>query len=434
MNTVIIVNLNGNAFHLEEAGFQSLRAYLDRAQVQLKDNPDKAEIMADLEQAIADKCARFLQPHKNVLTAPEIGEVLREMGPVQTDSTASGGAGADAGAYAGAGVGAGLGAGAGAGVGTGTGEWARESRAGSGPAPKRLYQIRAGAMLSGVCTGLAAYLNIDVTIVRILFVVLTLITGGLWILVYIAMMLVVPFANTGEEYAAAAGEPFNAQEVIDRAKKHYGEFKDSKEWRRHWRQQRREWRRKWRDGAYWWGHNLQRNVYQVSSSAGYGGHLGAALLIPFLAVFNALLFCLWIAAIISLASTGAIFGWAIGNSIPLWASILILMVMYSVISKPLRHARRAIYWNTSGHNYLWFAAWYEVLSLGVLILACWLAYTHIPQVHEFFQNFAQNWATMWNNLIDSFHRTAHHKDAWRDARIPGAAAAASAGAFLGLRR
>src|SRR5579872_6846118 len=68
MNTVIIINLNGNAFHLEEPGFQSLRAYLERAQAQLKDNPDRVEIMADLEQAIADKCAHFLSPHKNVLT------------------------------------------------------------------------------------------------------------------------------------------------------------------------------------------------------------------------------------------------------------------------------------------------------------------------------------------------------------------------------
>jgi phage shock protein PspC (stress-responsive transcriptional regulator) len=422
MNTVIIVNLNGNAFHLEEPGFQSLRAYLDRAQVQLKDNPDKTEIMADLEQAIADKCARFLQPHKNVLSAGEIDEVLREMGPVQTDSAAAGGA-TDAGS------------GAGAGAGASAGEQPRGFKTSAGSAPKRLYQIRAGAMLSGVCTGLAAYLNIDVTIVRILFVVLTLLTGGLWILVYIAMMLVVPFANTGEEHAAAAGEPFNAQEVIDRAKKNYAEFKDNKEWRRHWRQQRREWRRRWHEGAYWWGHNLQRNVHQFSGGAGYGGNLGAALLIPFLAVFNALLFCFWIAAIISLATTGAIFGWAIGNSIPLWASILILMFLYSVISRPLRHARRAIYWNTNGHNYLWFAAWYEILSMGVLILVCWLAYTRVPQVHEFFQNFAQNWSTMWNNLIESFHHTAaHHQDSWRDARIPGAAAAASTSAFLALRR
>jgi phage shock protein PspC (stress-responsive transcriptional regulator) len=412
MNTVIIINLNGNAFHLEEPGFQSLRAYLERAQAQLKDNPDKTEIMADLEQAIADKCAHFLLPHKNVLTAAEIEEVLTEMGPVQSENGADGGAAASEQPRAEA-----------------------KSTSSVGPAPKRLYQIRQGAMLSGVCTGLAAYLNIDVTIVRIAFVLLTLLTSGIWILVYLVMMLVVPFANTGEEHAAAAGAPFNAQEVIDRAKKHYAEFKDSKEWRRHWRQQRREWRRRWHEGAYWWGHNLQRNVHQVSTHAGYGGHLGATLLIPFLALFNAVLFCVWIAAIVSLATTGAIFGWVVAGSIPLWASILILMVFYSILSRPLRHARKAIYFSTTGHNYLWFIAWYEILSTGVLILVCWYAYSHVPQVHEFFQHFVQNVTTMWNNIVDSIHHSAAPKPAapGLDSRLPAAAAAASASAFLALR-
>ncbi len=289
-------------------------------------------------------------------------------------------------------------------------------------------------MLSGVCTGLAAYLNLDVTIVRIAFVLLTLLTSGIWILVYLVMMLVVPFANTGEEHAAAAGAPFNAQEVIDRAKKHYAEFKDSKEWRRHWRQQRREWRRRWHEGAYWWGHNLQRNVHQFGSDAGYGGRWGATLLIPFLAVFNAVLFCAWIAAIVSLATTGAIFGWVVAGSIPLWASILILMFFYSMISRPLRHARRAIYFNTSGHSYYWFAAWYEILSTGVLILVCWFAYTHVPEVRDFFQHFAQNVTMMWNNIVDSFHHTASHKPRpGIDARLPAAAAAASTSAFLAMR-
>jgi phage shock protein PspC (stress-responsive transcriptional regulator) len=410
MNTVIIINLNGNAFHLEEPGFQSLRAYLERAQAQLRDNPDKAEIMADLEQAIADKCAHFLRPHKNVLSAAEIDEVLKEMGPVQSEN------GADAG------------------VGAGTPPNAESKSSGtSASAPKRLYQIREGAMLSGVCTGLAAYLNIDVTIVRIGFVLLALLTSGVWILVYLIMMLVVPFANTGEEHAAAAGAPFNAQEVIDRAKKHYAEFKDSKEWRRHWRQQRREWRRRWHEGAYWWGHNLQRNVNQFSSG-GYGGYVGTTLLIPFLAVFNAVLFCAWIAAIVSLATTGAIFGWVVPGSIPLWVSILILMVFYGMISRPLRHARRAIYFNTSGHSYYWFAAWYEILSTAVLILVCWYAYTHVPEVRDFFQHFAQNVTMMWNNIVESFHHAASHKAGpGIDARLPAAAAAASASAFLAMR-
>src|ERR1700730_3802022 len=413
MNTVIIVNLNGNAFHLEEAGYQSLRGYLELAHAQLKGNPDESEIMADLEQAIADKCARFLRPHKNVLTAAEIADVLKEMGPVQTGDAS----GVDA-----------PGAGASA-------QPHQETKGRAGTAPKRLYQIRDGAMLSGVCTGIAAYLNIDVTVVRILFVLFTLLTGGIWILVFLAMMLVVPFAHTGEEHAAAAGAPLNAQEVIDRAKKHYAEFKDSKEWRRHWRQQRREWRRRWHDGAYWWGHNLQRNVQQASAGAGYGGHLGATLLIPFLAIFNALLFCVWIAAIVSVATTGAIFGWAVAGSIPLWVSILILIFIYGAISRPLRHARRAIYFNTNGYNYLWFAAWYDIFSTGVLILVCWFAYTHVPQVHDFFQHFGQNWSLMWNNFIDSFHHAVSNKptDSRLNVHVSGVVAAVSASAFVALR-
>jgi phage shock protein PspC (stress-responsive transcriptional regulator) len=410
MNTVIIINLNGNAFHLEEPGFASLRAYLERAQAQLRDNPDKSEIMADLEQAIADKCAHFLRPHKNVLTAAEIEEVLKEMGPVQSENSADAGAAASSAPNA-----------------------ESKASAAAGSAPKRLYQIREGAIISGVCTGLAAYFNIDVTIVRIVFVLLALLTSGIWILVYLGLMLAIPFANTGEEHAAAAGAPFNAQEVIDQAKKHYAEFKDSKEWRRQWRQQRREWRRQWRENAYWWGHNLQRNVNQFSGGAGYGGHFGATLLIPFLAVFNAVLFCVWIAAIVSLATTGAIFGWVVAGSIPLWVSILILMIFYSMLSRPLRHARRAIYFNASGHSYLWFAAWYEILSTGVLILVCWFAYTHVPEVRDFFQHFAQNVTLMWNNIVESIHHTAHTAAPGIDARLPAAAAAASTSAFLAMR-
>jgi phage shock protein PspC (stress-responsive transcriptional regulator) len=388
MNTVIIISLNGNAFHVEEPGFQNLRAYLEQAQAQLKDNPDKTEIVADLEQAIADKCAHFLRPHKNVLTAAEIEDVLKQMGPVQTDPAQPAQGSAPHAAYE---------------------EPRAQTQNFAGSAPKRLYQIREGAMFSGVCNGLAAYLKIDVAIVRVLFVVLALLTWGAWILVYIGMMLVIPFANTGEEYAAAAGTPFNAQEVIDRAKKHYAEFKDSKEWRRHWRQQRREWRRRWHEGAYWWGHNLQQNVHQFSTHAGYGGQILAGLLIPFFAIAHVLLFCLLIATIFELATTGTVFGWVIAASVPMWASILVLFILYGAIAQPLRHARRAIYFSAGGYNYSWYAAWDGLATVGVLAVVCLVAYTHSAQVHDFFQHFPDNWQTMWNNFLDSIRQGEPHK-------------------------
>ena len=71
-------------------------------------------------------------------------------------------------------------------------------------------------MLSGVCNGLAAYFGIDVTPVRAIFVLFSLFTGGIGVVVYLVMMMVVPVAVTAEQMAAAHGKPFSAEELIGR--------------------------------------------------------------------------------------------------------------------------------------------------------------------------------------------------------------------------
>ena len=54
MERVVTINLNGNSYQLEEPAYDALRAYMTRAEASLAANPDKAEIVRDLEQAIAD--------------------------------------------------------------------------------------------------------------------------------------------------------------------------------------------------------------------------------------------------------------------------------------------------------------------------------------------------------------------------------------------
>jgi len=56
---------------------------------------------------------------------------------------------------------------------------------------KRLYRSRNDRMISGVCAGLAEYIDIDPTIVRLLFV-LGFVAGGATFWAYLVMMLVVP--------------------------------------------------------------------------------------------------------------------------------------------------------------------------------------------------------------------------------------------------
>jgi hypothetical protein len=53
MRKVVTVSLNGNACQIEESGYEALRAYLEDAQHRLCADPDRAEIIADLEQAIS---------------------------------------------------------------------------------------------------------------------------------------------------------------------------------------------------------------------------------------------------------------------------------------------------------------------------------------------------------------------------------------------
>jgi phage shock protein C len=57
---------------------------------------------------------------------------------------------------------------------------------------RRLYRVREGKELAGVCAGLAAYSEIPVDWVRKIFVLGTLVTAGLLGLVYLALAFILP--------------------------------------------------------------------------------------------------------------------------------------------------------------------------------------------------------------------------------------------------
>lgn len=194
MQKVITINLNGNAYQLDEHGYEALRAYLEHAEAQLGGNPDASEIIRDLEQSIAEKCLRLVGPGKTVVTTAEIATILREIGPVET---------------------------------TGCGPQAASSA--TVPTPKRLYQIREGGMVSGVANGLAAYFNIDPTIVRVAFVIGAVVEAMhydqppiLSVGLYVLLVFLVPYAKTSEQRAAAQGAsvglPYKLQNAVERVK------------------------------------------------------------------------------------------------------------------------------------------------------------------------------------------------------------------------
>ena len=58
---------------------------------------------------------------------------------------------------------------------------------------KKLYRSNSDKMLFGVCGGLADYFDMDSTVIRVLYAVITLFTGGFpGIILYIVMGLIMP--------------------------------------------------------------------------------------------------------------------------------------------------------------------------------------------------------------------------------------------------
>lgn len=67
------------------------------------------------------------------------------------------------------------------------------------PAPKVLRLDKRNKKIAGVCAGFARYLEVDVVLVRVIWLVLAFCTGGMGFLAYIAAWIVVP----SDEWLAA---------------------------------------------------------------------------------------------------------------------------------------------------------------------------------------------------------------------------------------
>ncbi len=60
---------------------------------------------------------------------------------------------------------------------------------------RRLYRSRTDKMIAGVCGGLGEYLDVDPTLIRLLFVFAVLAGFGSGVVLYIIMALVMPYKD-----------------------------------------------------------------------------------------------------------------------------------------------------------------------------------------------------------------------------------------------
>ncbi len=370
MNKVTTINLGGAAFQLEESGYDALRAYLESGAARLQGNPDREEILSDIERAIADKFRALLAGHKNVVEASEVASVLGAMGPIEAYSGTSDSAGAAAATSA-------------PGSASGQGTPGGEGKAPPHATPRRLYRISEGEMFYGVCNGLAAYLNVDPTLIRLAFVLLVFF-GGTGVLIYLVLGFVIPEAETAEEKAAATGFQPTAQEFIRRAKEGYYEamksFPD--------RKTRREWKRrfKWQARACW---SYWPNWHWHSGWADPGPvHPGMGFVVPILSLLQGAVTVLCLCTLVSLLGTGALFGRALPGGVPEWLAVVSLLMAYTIVKAPLKAARRSCCAEFGSPRHTWpFVLFVDALVwLLVFVSLVWLAIHFLPQLQGALEN------------------------------------------------
>ena len=163
MDKTIVINLSGHAepYRLQQDAYDRLAGYLDRAAARLRADPDRAEVLGDLERSVGDKLAALLGAGDRVVSATVIDGVLEQIGAVETGQ-----------------------------------EPTTEDDDARPRNRRRLRRIREGQQLAGVCNGLSSYAEIRVDWVRTLFVIGTVATAGILAVVYVALAFMLPVDAT----------------------------------------------------------------------------------------------------------------------------------------------------------------------------------------------------------------------------------------------
>ncbi len=172
MKKIININLSGRVIPIEDSAYEKLQAYIESLRRYFANEDGRDEIINDIESRIAELMNEKVRKGATCVTEADIDEIVSSMGrpedfeaeSEEKTSTSNSGAQQEQKEY-----------------------YYTKSK-GSG----RLYRDTSDKFLGGVCSGMAAYLNVDPAIIRILFAIITFGGFGLGFLIYILLWIVLP--------------------------------------------------------------------------------------------------------------------------------------------------------------------------------------------------------------------------------------------------
>ena len=171
MKKTFTINISGSIFHIDDDAFEKLQKYLHMLNKHFGPAIEGQEILQDIEARIAELFLEKTNQKVEVITDFMVDEVIARMGKPEDFMEAEE---------------------------EESGKTATET-ASQEEEPKirrRLYRDGDSRVLGGVCSGMAAYFNMDTVIMRVIFFLLFFLIGPFNLLLYFILWIVVPKAKT----------------------------------------------------------------------------------------------------------------------------------------------------------------------------------------------------------------------------------------------
>ena len=191
MKKTLTVNLGGTVFHIDDDAYRLLDNYLANLKHYFRKQEGAEEIVNDIEIRIAELFAEKVSAGKQVITLADVEEIIARVGkpedfgvsddesePRKKEQAASAGQG-----------------------------YTRTATT------RRLFRDPDNKLLGGVAAGLAAYFGWDITLVRILIIILVFVPYCPMIILYIIGWIVIPEARTAAEKLSMRGEAVTIENI-----------------------------------------------------------------------------------------------------------------------------------------------------------------------------------------------------------------------------
>jgi len=193
MNKTLDINIANQIFHIDEYAYRILKKYLDDIRIYLSEEESCDEIIQDIEARIAELFIERMISDKQVINTSDVEEVIKVMGQPEDYNLS---------------------------------EEENTNSYKSANAEKKLYRDRDSAYISGICAGMAHYLNVEVIWIRVIWILFTIFSTGWLILVYIILWILIPEAKTTAEKLSMKGEPINLSNIEKKIKEGYDNVSD----------------------------------------------------------------------------------------------------------------------------------------------------------------------------------------------------------------